>query len=389
MDTQRSILAQLVSRPASLADLGAATGVSLPTLRRAVQELGAGRWIRVVGREEGTGGRPANLFGLDTDVHTLIGVHLAHPGMRIVATDLTGAILDDVVPGGLFELEPDAVHAAVADFLAGFRRRRPERRPLGIGVATPGYVDPVTGTVITIGRVPTWSNLPLCDRLHEATGLRIAIGNDMDALATAEFGFGEEARTYAYVGYGEGAKFSMFLDGVPYTGPFGNAGLVSPTLLAQGGGPDDAALLRVRGLVDAYERAADPTAPRNASHDRAPDAVRRRFDEILELAAGGDPVADRVVARTSEVLGAQIAAFVHLIQPGLLVIGGALAGAPAPVLDRIEAAVRSRLPTLLDNALIVRQARVAGPEGTALGATRLLLQRFLAEDAEPVASLAR
>ena len=80
---------------------------------------------------------------------------------------------------------------------------------------------------------------------------------------------------------------------------------------------------------------------------------------------------------------------VHLIQPGLLVIGGALAGAPAPVLDRIEAAVRSRLPTLLDNALIVRQARVAGPEGTALGATRLLLQRFLAEDAEPVASLAR
>lgn len=389
MDTQRSILAQLVARPASLAGLGAVTGVSLPTLRRAVQELVAGRWIRVVGREEATGGRPANLFGLDTDVHTLIGVHLAHPGMRIVATDLTGRILDDEVPDGLFDLEPDAVHAAIAGFLDRFGRRRSGRRPLGIGVATPGYVDPGTGTVITIGRVPTWSNLPLCERLREATGLRIAIGNDMDALATAEFGFGEEARTYAYVGYGEGAKFSMFLDGVPYTGPFGNAGLVSPTLLAQGGGPDEAALLRVRGLVAAYERAADRAPEGEASHGRAPEDVRRRFDEILRLAAAGDPVADRVVARASDVLGAQIAAFVHLLQPGLLVIGGALAGAPTPVLDRIEAAVRVRLPTLLDNALIVRQARVSRPEGTALGATRLLLQRFLAEDAQPVASLAR
>jgi len=201
MDTRRSILTQLAGRPMSLADLAGATGASLPTLRRAVQELTSARWIRVVGREEATGGRPANLFGLDDDVLTLVGVHLAHPGMRLVATDLTGRVLDDVVPPELYDLEPDAVHQAVLAFLADLRRRRPHRRVVGLGIATPGFIDRATGTVVTIGRVPNWNNLPLAERLREATGLHVTIGNDLDALATAEFGLGEEARTYAYVGY--------------------------------------------------------------------------------------------------------------------------------------------------------------------------------------------
>lgn len=384
MDMQRSILTQLVGRPMSLADLAAATGTSLPTLRRAVQKLTSAQWTRVVGREEATGGRPANLFGLDDDVLTLIGVHLAHPGMRLVATDLTGRVLDDVVPDELVDLEPDAVHQAVLTFLADLRRRRPHRRVVGLGIATPGFIDPVTGTVVTIGRVPNWTNLPLAGRLHEATGLHVTIGNDMDALATAEFGLREEARTYAYVGYAEGVKFTMFLDGAPYAGPFGNAGLVGPALLAGGGDSGDAELLRMHGLVARYERRAEGADVRS-SLQRTPDQARRLLDEILVRAAQGEQPAERLISRMLDVLGDQIAAFVHLLQPELLVIGGGLAGAPGALLDRLETNVRRRLPTLLDNALIVRRARVVAPEATAVGATRVFLRRFLTEETDPVA----
>lgn len=406
MDMQRSILTQLAGRPMSLADLAGATGTSLPTLRRAVHELTSARWTRVVGREEATGGRPANLFGLDDDVLTLVGVHLAHPGMRLVATDLTGRVLDDVVPDALVDLEPDAVHQAVLAFLSDLRRRRPERRVVGLGIATPGFIDPATGTVVTIGRVPNWNNLPLAGRIREATGLHVTIGNDMDALATAEFGLGEEARTYAYVGYAEGVKFTMFLDGAPYEGPFGNAGLVGPELLAGGGDARDAELLRMHGLVASYEREAEgaqgPATPRRAHpqdatshgtpHDgtplrRTPAEVRRRLDEILLRAARGEPAAERVISRMLGVLGDQVAAFVHLLQPELLVIGGGLAGAPTTLLDRLEANVRRRLPTLLDNALIVRRAHVVAPEATAVGATRVFLRRFLAEGTVPLADV--
>jgi len=136
MDTPRSILTHLRGQAASLADLSTATGASLPTVRRAVQDLVATRWIRPVGREEATGGRPATLFGLDERVHTVIGVHLAHPGMRMVATDLTGRIVASEVPD-LYDLDPAAVHAAVRAFVTRLRADLPGRRPLGVAVATP------------------------------------------------------------------------------------------------------------------------------------------------------------------------------------------------------------------------------------------------------------
>ena len=172
MDTQRTILTHLLARPLTLAGLGAATRISLPTLRRAVHALQRSAWVRVVGREDATGGRPANLFGVDLGTHAVVGVHLEHPGMRLVATDLAGAVLDDRVPADVGDLDHETVHAQVLAYLGHLRERLPERHVLGVALASPGYVDPATGTVITIGRVPNWNNLPICERLREATGRR-------------------------------------------------------------------------------------------------------------------------------------------------------------------------------------------------------------------------
>ncbi|MDZ7802260.1 MAG: ROK family transcriptional regulator [Trueperaceae bacterium] len=376
MDTQRAILAHLLDRPGSLAELSDATGTSLPTVRRAVHDLERARWVRVVGRAEGTGGRPANRFGIDETTHALVGVHLAHPGMRLLATDLTGTVLDAVEPSDLAELEPEAVHREVLGFLERLRTRMPERRVLGLGVATPGYVDPETGTILTIGRVPNWDNLPLCDRLRGATGLRVAVVNDVDALATAEFTPAEVARPAAYVGFQEGVKFAMFLGGAPYVGPFGNAGLVASDLTPGVDDPDAAQLLTAKGLAEVHARLSRAAGARH----RAPSVTVR---DLLDGAAAGHRPADEVVARMSVVLGAHIAAFVHLVQPNLLVLGGQLAGAPAEVRKRIEHEARRRLPTLLDNNLRTRPARVVGPGGAAVGATRVWMQRVLADVHDP------
>ncbi len=386
MDTQRLILARLLARPMSLADLGGSTGASLPTLRRALSALERERWVGVVGQVSRTGGRPAKLFGVDPSVHTVVGVHLVHPGVRLVVTDLSGAVLDAHVPTDLEELEPDAVHGAVLAYLERFAERFRERRLVGLALATPGYVDPRSGTVIAIGRVPRWRNLPICERLRDATGLPVTIGNDIDAMATAEFGLNGDDRTYAYAGVGEGVKFSMFLGGVPYGGPFGNAGVVSLRLLAGGAEEDRAELLTVKGLLEAFERCASARTPPLAAHERVREQrdLRARYQSVLALADAGDPDATAVVAPMVDLLGAQAASFVHLIQPELLVIGGAFAGAPAGILADVENALRRRLPSLLDNNLIVRPARVDDDLAAAVGATRVFVQRFVHEDTGPL-----
>jgi predicted NBD/HSP70 family sugar kinase len=402
MDTQRAIVAQLLHQPMSLAGLGAATGASLPTLRRAVQALQRARWVRVAGRAAATGGRPANLLGVDPDTHTVVGVHLEHPGMRLVATDLVGTVLDTFAPADVADLEFDVVHGVVVAYLAHLRRRFPQRTVLGLSLASPGYVDPVTGTVITIGRVPNWNNLPICQRLNEATGLRITIANDVDSMAAGEFGANGGPRNYAYVGVSEGVKFSMFLNGQPYVGPFGNAGLVSLRLLAASGEAGRAAdVLTVHGLSDTYlrragERSGDGPPGASGPAGTAADGYGRvrelpdvwaRFRAVLALVEEGDPTAVEVVGWMVDVLGAQLASFVHLIQPELLVIGGALAGAPERVLADVEASLRRRLPRLLDHHLIVRGARVTTADAAAIGATRGFVQRFLADEGPPLASV--
>lgn len=386
MDTPRSIVNQLLARPMSLAELGAATGVSLPTLRRAIADLQAARWVRIAGRAEATGGRPANLFGIDAGRYALVGVHLEHPGMRLVATDVVGEVLDERVPEGVASLVPEAVHAIVLDYLTALRGRLPERTLLGLGLASPGFIDPQNGTVITIGRVPNWNHLPLAQRLGDASGLPVTIGNDVDAMAAVEFGANGDPRTYAYVGFSEGVKFSMFLSGKPYVGAFGNAGLVNPRLLAASGDRTGAAdVLTVHGLADRYLERAGPAGARRV---RAQADARARFLTVLDLAESGDEVAAELVGWMTELLGAQISAFVLLLQPELLVLGGALAGASQRLVTAIDAAARRELPTLLDNNLVVRRARAVAANAAAVGATRVFLDRFLAADAPSLASFA-
>jgi predicted NBD/HSP70 family sugar kinase len=386
MDTQRAVVSRLLARPLSLADLRDATGTSVPTLRRAVQALVDGGWLRVAGRALGTGGRPATLYGVDPSHHLLVGLLLEHPGLRLVATDLLGHVLDERVPEGVGDLDPDAVVAHVVAYLEHLRARFRGRRLVGLGVASPGYVDPTTGSVLAIGRVPSWSNLPLRQRLAEATGLHVTIGNDIDAMAAAEFGDLHDERTFAYVGVTEGVKFSLFLAGRPYVGPFGNAGLVNPHLLvAHGARPNAGALLTVHGLVAAY-LSASPEGGAGPARVEAHADAWARFRAVLELAdAGGDAVASELTEAMTDLLGAQLASFVYLIQPELLVIGGAMAEAPARVLAAIEGALRRRLPTLLDNNHAVRPARVAAPSAATVGATRAFLQRFLADEGAPLA----
>lgn len=374
MDIRSSIVTKLLKRPSSLADLAERTGASLPTIRRAVAELERDFWVTNSGRVESTGGRPAKLYSLDLRFRTLVGVHLAHPGMRLVATDLHGNVVASTAPNDLIELDPETVHTAIVRFVDGLRSEHQQRHLSGIGVATPGFVDQQSGTVITIGRVPHWDNLPLKARLEEATGVSVVVSNDFDALAAREFEIAEGAINRAYVGFGEGLKFTIFLGEAPYSGPFGNAGLVGSAALLERYGDDVARLFTVSGLVAAWAKASGRDDNLATHH---PDTTRKSFAGVLEMAAAGKDPAAAIVSEFTDALGAEVAALVHLVQPSLLVIGGALAGAPQAVLEGIETATRKRLPTLIDNSLIFRRARAKSTEDTAIGATTVFLQSIL------------
>lgn len=405
-----AIVRHLAQRPRSLADLQAFTGVSMPTLRRDVQELIAGGWIRRRGQAS-TGGRPARLYGMNGDSHLVIAVHLELPAINMAAVALDGAVLAKVQHLDNTRLSTDTTIGLITEFTRDVQKKFPARRILGVGVATPGFVDPHTGEILSIGRVPGWQQFPLRARLEAALALPVVIENDVDCMARAEIAAteflsasltgsdnrgtgGSNASNALYLGFSEGVKAAMLLDGRFYRGPFGNAGIIGRTLIPD---PQSGELNYLEEMASTGQVCAEFERRLNANRsDGQKDDPRlqpianardhsARFQAILEAAAANEPLALAVALDMLDVLSIAAANLLHILQPGLLIIGGALGNLQPSLRRQFEKRLRRRLPSLISNHLLVRYARLGDAEAAMTGAaTRFLLDYPFAGERETV-----
>ena len=393
MSLPHEVVQEVLSEPKSLAELQSATQVSLPTLRRAVQDLSELKWIRVVGQAATRGGRPAMLFGPDTSRFTVVGVHLQLPGMRIITSDLGGGVLheqklyDDGLPS------PEEAVAAILSYITRIRAAHKERIFLGIGIASPGFMDPVTGDIVSIGRVPTWVNFPICRRLQAASQLPVEIANDIDCMAFAEFLHSGEsmAENLAYVGYDQAVKVSLFLGGRLYKGSLGNAGLIAGNLLRSddgSAGPEMGSALTVEGVNHRLERLVgtlEASARQPYAQLLQVKNLRERFRLVLRCEELEMPICDEVVHDVFAALAVAVANTILMIQPDVTVIGGLLGVMNSDRFDALEAQIRSHLPKLVSNSTIIRLGRHATQNAAAIGASHHFLQTYLRD---PSTSLA-
>ncbi len=153
--------------------------------------------IRVDSEGDATsrGGRRPTLLAIDPDWGYTLGIDLAPGDCRAVAMNLSGELLwsgDDPLSG--YANNPSrAVLAAVSRLLrsaeaaAQARSRKSARAPalLGLGIAVPGVVEPVTGRVIR-SRALGLDEYDLLSRVTERTGLPAIVENDARCCAYGE-----------------------------------------------------------------------------------------------------------------------------------------------------------------------------------------------------------
>lgn len=385
MSVHRTIIRSLLDAPMSLSDLQSSAQVSLPTLRRAVQDLSDAQWIRVVGQAEANGGRPAMLFGLDEETLAIIGVHLQLPGIRLITTDLTGQVLDEskvfdqIIPG------PDEAAQAIVHYAAHVRATFPERQILGVGIAAPGFVDLSTGDILSIGRVPGWENFPICRRLGDGLGVPTLIANDVDCMAFAEFQnvYQPADKNWVYVGFDEGVKTSLFLQGTLYRGALGNVGLVAGHLLraedpeVQGNMQSWLTLTGINRTFEERCAALSPTDRAGWAEILSIPNPRQRFRQILNSATEPGNLCDQIVQRLIQALAVTVTNTILLMQPDLVVMGGLLTALLPEHFRALEARIRQELPSLVSHHCLIRQGQMTSRNMAALGATYHFLQGYL------------
>src|SRR5258708_998713 len=100
------------------------------------------------------------------------------------------------------------------------------QRIRGIGICSPGPLDPHTGVVINPPNLPCWRNFPLAESIRNLYRVPVQVENDANAAALAEVKWGA-ARGYRNVFYlciGTGIGTGIVSDGEIYHGRTGAAG---------------------------------------------------------------------------------------------------------------------------------------------------------------------
>ena len=293
-------------------------------------------------------------------------------GQLIIGIDVGGT----KVAGGLVTLAGRLVESRVVPTYAekGFARSYAQIAQLigrlmraaggaknvrGIGICSPGPLNPKTGVVVNPPNLPGWRNIAIAKMLEEKFGVPAKLENDANAagLAEALFGAAVGYNDVLYVTVSTGIGTGIIINRRIYYGKNGAAGegghvsidYRSPYRCGCG----------TLGCVEAL--AAGPGMARRArvmleQEHSLPSLLRdmtgghlEQLDPVMiqQAARRGDRVAKDIIEETGFYLGAWLGGMVSVLDPEVIVIGGGVAQIGKPLFDKIK----ETIPHYTDNRL--------------------------------------
>ncbi len=195
----------------------------------------------------------------------------------------------------------------------------------GIGVSSPGPLNPITGVIVAPPNLKGWHNVPLGDILHETFGVPVYIGNDANVAGLAEtiMGAAQGFRHVIFITVSTGIGSGMICDGKMLLGKTGlgaEAGHIiiqsSPEpirLEPETAGP--ALALKAKSSIEAGKQSV------------ISDMVKGDLSQISGATVGkaaqsGDALALEIVHEAGRVLGLGMVSLLHLFNPEIIVFGG-------------------------------------------------------------------
>lgn len=382
-DLNRGLILSVVrqERVLSRAAVARLSGLSKVTVSSLIDELVQVGLLRELGVGQSNGGRPPQLLEYVPRARLAIGVEFAHDELVAVVTDL------DATPGcqlsrPVFQTRAENVLDAVGDIVEEILTATPRSVVLGVGFASPGLVDVVTGNVdlaVDVG----WRNVAAARILGDRLGLPVTVANRSKAAALAERWRGGPAggENLIYVFVGSGIAAGIVHGDTLYLGATSSAGELGHITVEPNGPLCDCGnrgCLHVYASEGAIARRARELA-RSIPSEIFSETVDRDLrsitaDAVISAAGRGDALAIQVVEEAGAALGIALANVVNLFNPDTIIIGGPTSRAGGVLLNRIEREILSR-------ALAVpgHHARVAlsqlGNQAGAIGGAILVLRQ--------------
>ncbi|MDZ4046472.1 MAG: ROK family transcriptional regulator [Rhodoglobus sp.] len=387
-DFNQSVILDAVRRSQtglSRVELAAATGLSAQTISNICRRLLDRGFIEEAGKEISGPGKPRTMLRLNPQGRYALGVHLDPTVMTFVMLDLTGAVVVRSRHPTPTSKDPEVIISSLVSALVALIEESGVSRDKigGVGIAAPGPIDSVRGTVVDPPHLVGWHQVALRDALASGTGLPAILDKDVTAAAIAEMWAGGPSGlgsfVFFYLGTGIGAGLVVRDEVV--RGSSDNAGEIGH-IVTDPDGPPCFCGLRGCVLVTCMPQALVLEAERagvfgDATFDLDTTTVDERFTELCDAAAAGNPEAERILDRSAIRLTKAVSVVANMLDLDRVVFGG-------PFWARLSQHYMRRIPALLEELRVARSIhRITvmgsgvGDDVAAVGAACLVLDQAL------------
>jgi glucokinase len=316
------------------AELIKTTGLSAPTVGSLSSTLIRLGLLTDLGAGPSRGGRRPGHMQFNANYGFVAGIDIGPTRTRLGLADLRGELLARRVLPTPRGADPQTLLQRITHEIETLSNEAALERERLIAVAAgvPGIVDPNSGTVV--GLTPNlkgWGGAPVAAILSRETGVEAVVENDVNLAVLGEHwkGAARGHDTCVFVTFGTGIGAGILMNGQLYHGHHflaGEIGLMcmGPQFVNQDFGS--------RGCLETLSGLGALKAKWNQGAADSPEWVA----ELFRAAANGDDLARQTVEDAGTVLGIAAANVSSVLDPSLIVLGGALAVQGPQLVERVR-----------------------------------------------------
>ena len=240
----------------------------------------------------------------------------------------------------------------------------------GLGVGSPGLVNPGTGQVRNVVNIPALSDVFLTPGLAKHLGVPAFLDNDVNAMALGEmyYGAAKGFKNVVCVTLGTGVGGGLIFDGKLYRGACFTAGEIGHMSIATDGlycpcgnygcleryvGRD--------GIITRFKTFMNKGVPTNIKQFLDNGEITPRA--ISRAAEAKDTLAIEVLAETGKLFGIGLASLTNILNPEVFVIGGGIANAGDLILGPARMELKKRAYTIPAERVQVVRAKLGNDAG--------------------------
>lgn len=210
--------------------------------------------------------------------------------------------------------------------------RFPKEQLKGIGISCGGPLDSKKGMIYSPPNLPGWDNVPIVEIFNKKYGVPVAIQNDANACALAEWlmGAGKGTQNMIFLTFGTGMGSGLILNGQLYAGTNDLGGEVGHIRLAENGPVGFGKPGSFEGFCSGGGIAQ---LAKSIVSDKLQKGIQVGFcpnlentgnltaKSVAEAANAGDPTALEIIKVSAEYLGRGLAFLIDILNPECIVIG--------------------------------------------------------------------